>query len=66
MVPEPLAVSIAHAGRMLSLSRTSIYRLLHERALQRCATGCRRTLITVESIENLIANGTAAAQAERR
>lgn len=49
-------VTVAGARHMLSLGSTSIYALLRRKALTRVRV-CGRTLITVESIDRLIAQG---------
>lgn len=51
---EPVATSVNDAAKALSLGRTSIYALIKEGRLDKVKLG-RRTLITVASIHNLIA-----------
>ncbi|NBC36246.1 helix-turn-helix domain-containing protein [Novosphingobium sp. FSY-8] len=59
-----IAVSVSEAAAMLSLGRSSIYELMDACELEKIKFG-RRTLITVESINNAVAkrlvNGRAAA-----
>ncbi len=50
---DPLLVSIARCREIVSLSRTSIYGMIHRGDLQVVKIG-RRTLITMASIERLI------------
>jgi hypothetical protein len=57
-------VTVAGAQHALSLKSTSIYALLREGRLTRVRVG-GRTLVTVESIDRLIAQGIADAERER-
>lgn len=50
---EPIALSIAHTAKTLSLGRTSIYALIKEGKLDTFKIG-RRTLVKMESIRRLI------------
>lgn len=52
---ERLAVSVAEACEMIGIGRTKVYELIHEGRLKRVKVG-RRTLLSVASIEALIAN----------
>lgn len=56
--PEPLAVSVKEACRILSIGRTTAFRLFRERLLERRKIGAR-TVVTMESIRNLLARGEA-------
>jgi excisionase family DNA binding protein len=49
----PLTISIADACRMLSLKRSSIYRLLQSQRLTAVKAG-RRTLITMASMRAMV------------
>lgn len=49
---DQLLASIAEAGKMLSLGRTTIYRLIEEKELEVVRIG-RRTLIRTDSIRRL-------------
>ena len=51
---EPLAVSIKDACWLLSIGRSTAYRLINERVLAHIKLG-RRTLVTVESIRRVAA-----------
>ncbi len=55
MTTKVLTVSVSQAGEMIGIGRTAIYECLSQNRLTRCKLG-RRTLITVESIERLIAS----------
>ena len=53
---DRLLVSVAEAGHMLSLGRTTIYRLIGEKKLEVVKIG-RRTLIRIDSIRHLAGKG---------
>lgn len=50
---QQLTLSIADTGSTLSLSRSSIYKLINSNQLRTIKIGSR-TLVTVESIEALV------------
>lgn len=50
---QPFCVTIQQCGRLVGISKTSIYKLLKAQKLQK-VTVCGRTLITVSSIEALL------------
>lgn len=52
---KPYAVTISDAQQALGLGRTTLYSLLAKGRLRRLKIG-RRTLITIESIEHLVAH----------
>jgi excisionase family DNA binding protein len=52
---EPLTRSIKDAGKLLGLSRTTIYRLIGESQLETVKIG-KRTLIKTASIQSLLEN----------
>ena len=51
---DPITTSVINAAKMLGLGRTSIYVLIRDKQLDTVKLG-RRTLITVESINRLVA-----------
>ncbi|WP_417618123.1 helix-turn-helix domain-containing protein [Parasphingorhabdus sp.] len=53
---EPQLVSIAVSCQLLSLGRTTIYRLISQGQLETVKIG-RRTLVKMESIKFLISEG---------
>jgi Helix-turn-helix domain len=50
--PDPLLLSVLHAGRALGLGRTRIYDLLNQGRLDAVKIG-KRTLVTVDSLKRL-------------
>ena len=53
---EPKLISISHSCELLSLGRTTIYRLISEGTLKTVKIGSRR-LVKMESIKSLISEG---------
>lgn len=53
---DPLLVSVAGAAEALNLGRTSVYALINDGRLETVKLG-RRTLVRVESIKRLAAEG---------
>lgn len=53
---KQITVTVADARTALGLGRTSLYRLMAKGQLQKVKVG-RRTLITVASVEQLVARG---------
>jgi excisionase family DNA binding protein len=51
---DPYLLSIAETGKALNQSRTSTYKLIHDGRLETIKLG-RRHLVTVESIQRLLA-----------
>lgn len=53
--PAPINVSVADAGRISGLSKSEVYRRLAAKDLEAVKSG-KRTLITVDSVRNYLAN----------
>ncbi|QJB69871.1 helix-turn-helix domain-containing protein [Parasphingorhabdus halotolerans] len=53
---EPKLVSITECCKILSLGRTTVYRLIADEQLETVKIG-RRRLVRMESIKNLISEG---------
>lgn len=53
---DPLLVTVAEAGRLLSFGRTHIFELLAQNLLQRRKVG-RATRITMDSVRNVAKSG---------
>ena len=58
---KPLTVSVRRAGELLGLGHTTTWRLISEKKLDTFRVGTKR-LVTVNSIERLIADGLAASR----
>lgn len=54
MMNGPLAVGVRRACEMIGIQRTLLYSLMNSGHLSKCKVG-RRTLITVKSINELLA-----------